>query len=473
MRSWHFFKWRLLARSDGFPDFGVYRRLMRQQQMDAEQLAGLRREKTQRLVRECLRNIPYYGELMRAAGIEAEEVRGPEDLGVLPILDKETVRRESARMLNRAAPPSSYFPHNSGGSTGMPLDFYRGWEYTKIAGAAANMRSFATMGWKPGDMLVRFWAPREDETPPRGLLGQARRRMRRWLEPPEILFSSYQTTPRDMEGWLQTLIAVRPRFFYGYASNLILFADFLTERGVRVDCVEGIASTGDALFPRDRQRLQSCFPRATIIDIYGSREVPGIASECRHGTMHVNADLVHVDYEPTSEEPGRQRLIVTALDNLIFPFIRYDIGDFGAPQRDRCACGLAFPAMEWGFGKVLDSFLTPEGTLVTGGVFEDLMHHVSGVHAYQFRQKTVTDIRLYVVPSAEFGEETRHHLRRVETQIPAMFSPRARLGVEIVDAIPPTPAGKHQIVVSELRRGAPAALVNQETGVARLAAVRG
>jgi phenylacetate-CoA ligase len=451
MRWWRFAKWRLLARHDGFPDFALYRQLLCQERMTRPQLDAVRLAKTRRLVEECLRNVPYFAELLRAARISPDTVRGPHDLEALPLLDKPIIRAQKMRLLNQAAAPSSYAPHTTGGSTGNPLDFYRGHEYTTLM-AAANMRSFRRIGWRPGDTLARFWAAHAPLEPPTGLGGRVRRGVRHWLEPPEILFNSYATSQHDMEGWVGRMRTLRPRFFCGYASNLTLFARFLAERGIHFDGVRGIVSTALALFPSDRQLLQEVFPQARIIDMYGSREIPGIATECERGTMHINDDLVHVEHLPVPGEPGRYRLIVTALDNTVFPFIRYDIGDLGAPLADPCPCGLPFSAIQWGFGKVLDSFVSPEGRVMTGGFFEDLMYGVTGVHAYQFRQTTATEIVLYVVPSETFGPATAQHFAGVEQQIHSSFSPRARLRVEAVPSIPPTPSGKHQFVVSEVRR---------------------
>jgi phenylacetate-CoA ligase len=332
----------------------------------------------------------------------------------------------------------------------MPLEFYRGYKYDKLANAAANMRAFTRMGWHPGDRLARVWAPHDHEARPSDLAGRIRRGLRRWLEG-DVTFSAYESSPQDMERWIPRMRAFRPQFLYGYAANLTLFARFLQRRGVRVDGVRGIASTALALFPNDRKVLKEVFSGATVIDLYGSREITGIASECDLGTMHINSDLVHVEHLPVPDEPGARRLVITALDNTIFPFIRYDIGDYGAPSLTCCRCGLPFPAMQWGTGKVLDSFVSPEGRIMAGGFFEDLMYGSHGIHAYQFRQRSETEIVLFVVPAETFDDSARAHFGRVEAQIHSQFSSLVRLRVELVESIPLTPAGKHRFVVSDVR----------------------
>ena len=424
--------------------------------MSREAIAAIRRRKTQKLVRECLQNVPYYGDLMRGAGIVPEAVSGPEDLAALPLLTKSIVRSEKLRMLNRAAGPSAYYPHTTGGSTGTPLDFFRGREYDLLAVAAANMRAWRRMGWRPGDRMVRFWLGHDDLPPARGATGAARRRLRAWLQPPEVTLQALDTSPDVIAEWVGVLRGLGPVHLYGYGTILPLVAQHLERHGQILDDVRGIASTAEALLPRARELLRRTCPRATIIDIYGSREVPGVAAECARGTMHVNSDLVHVEYLPDDRVPGRHRLVLTALDNTLFPFIRYDIGDQGSPLEAPCPCGLPFPMMRWGLGRVADSFTTPEGRTIYSGYFEELMYGIRGVHRYQFLQQTERDLVLSVVPGEGFDDSTRAHLARVQQELRRGFSPQARLEVRVVEEIPPTPAGKHLYMVSLVRRPVPA-----------------
>jgi phenylacetate-CoA ligase len=451
MGLWRYAKWAALARKDGYPDFSAYRALLAQERMSPAEIAALRQRKTRTLVRECLQHIPFYRDLMRAAGLTPDGVTGPESLGTLPLLDKPTIRARGAEMLNPAVPPSEYRAHTTSGSTGSPLDFYRAWDYDRLANAAANMRAFHRLGWRPGDSMAKFWSSHAEEPPGPGALGSVRRGLRRWLEPPEELFSAYETAPAEMAAWIPRLRAFRPRYLYGYATILTLFANYLDQHRERIEGVRGIASTAEALFPEARTLLSEVFPGARVIDIYGSREIPGVASECIEGTMHINTDLVHVEHLPVEGDPDRHRLVITALDNTLFPFIRYDTGDYGSPMTGACRCGLPFPGMKWGTGKILDSFISPDGRIMYGGWFEGLMYRVRGVHSYQFRQKTTRDIVLYVVAAEGFDDATRAHFVEVEREIKGAFHAEARLKVEIVDRIPLTPAGKHRYVVSEVR----------------------
>lgn len=451
MRVWHLAKWRALARWDGFPDFSVYRTLIAQERMSRGQIDHLRARKARHLAEECYHHVPYYRERMQQAGIEPKDIRSAEDLEKFPLLNKEIVRRQGMKLLNTTAAPQTYFHHTTGGSTGMPLDFCRGWEYNELACTAANMRAFRRMGWRPGDRLARLWSPHEALPAPMGRWARFRRALRHWLEPPELLLSAYEGSEAEFERWISRLRRFDPKFIYGYATNLVLFARFLSRRGISMDAVRGVASTAAALFPADRRLIATVFPRAVVIDIYGSREIPGIAAECALGMMHIQSDLVHVEFLPALDASRRHRLIITALDNTLFPYIRYDIGDSGSPLTVECPCGSPFPALEWGYGKIVDCFVAPDGRIIAGGFFEDLMFGIQGVHAYQFRQKTSEEIVLFIVPSdCASSTPLAEYTSRIGNHIHERFSPQIRFRAEIVGAIPPSPAGKHQFIVSEV-----------------------
>ena len=450
-RTWRAFKWSLLARHDGYPDFAVDRLLQRQEGFSEAQLAALRRDKTRALVRACLDHVPFYGDRMRAAGLVPERIEGPGDLERLPLLEKENVRREKARMLNRTARPEEYHAHATSGSTGASLEFFRGYEYETIAVAAANFRAWRRMGWRPGDPLGRFWGSHEETPAPAGGIGRLRRSVREWLAPTEPFFDPFDNSPAVLAGWAERIRAEGPDFFYGYGTVLTLLASHLRNRGQRLERVRGVASSAEALPPHARAVLRDAFPNAVIIDIYGSREVPGVSAECRLGTMHVNSDLVHVEFLKDPRAEGGSRLVLTSLDNRLFPFIRYDIGDEGGPAERPCACGLPFPAIRFGPGRVIDSFILPDGRILYGGSLEELMYEVPGVHRYQFLQTSPADILLQVVPDEVFDETSRAALERARIRAAEILGSGVRLEVRRVESIPLTRSGKHLYLVSLVR----------------------
>jgi phenylacetate-CoA ligase len=290
-----------------------------------------------------------------------------------------------------------------------------------------------------------------DSLPEVSGLGRLRRAARRWLTPPVEMFDPFDNSPAVLDGWVERIRASGPDYFYGYGSVVTLLAYHLRNRGQTLDRVRGVATTAEAMLPHARAVLQQACPRATIIDIYGSREVPGVSAECRLGVPHINSDLVHVEFLPDPRAQGGSRMVLTSLDNRIFPFIRYDIGDEGRPPEKPCACGLPFPAYRFGPGRIIDSFVTPDGRILYSGPFEDLMFEVPGVRRYQFLQRSAEEVTLLVVPDVRFDGASRAALERARIKGGELFGPGVRFEVRLVDGIPLTRSGKHLYMVSLVR----------------------
>jgi phenylacetate-CoA ligase len=58
----------------------------------------------------------------------------------------------------------------------------------------------------------------------------------------------------------------------------------------------GVYATAEVLTDAQRDLMQQAFG-CKVFNQYGCREVPNIAWECRHGNMHVFADLVVLESE--------------------------------------------------------------------------------------------------------------------------------------------------------------------------------
>jgi phenylacetate-CoA ligase len=105
-----------------------------------------------------------------------------------------------------------------------------------------------------------------------------------------------------------------------YTQYLYTIASELRQRGYRYN-VKSIMTTAEPLFPEHRVLFQEVFG-AEVFDQYGCGEIGGIAFECdHHEGLHVTEERVILETGETGE------LIITDLDNLALPLIRYSNAD--------------------------------------------------------------------------------------------------------------------------------------------------
>ena len=180
--------------------------------------------------------------------------------------------------------------------------------------------------------------------------------------------NAFKARESDLRQHLQTM-ASRPdiRHLMTYVDAAVSLAEFAEERGLECPNCPPSWAAPEPLTPEFRRILERGF-KAEVFDKYGSRECCDMACECRHHTgLHVfspNVYLEIVDDQGIAVPAGETgRILVTLLNNLSFPMIRYEIGDLGkwAPAR-LCPCGSPFPLIESLQGRQDDMLTTEDGT---------------------------------------------------------------------------------------------------------------
>jgi len=160
--------------------------------------------------------------------------------------------------------------------------------------------------------------------------------------------------------------------------------------------------------------------------------------------------VVEVLKDGAPARPGELgEVVVTDLNNLCMPFIRYRIGDLAVAIDPAlpCPCGRGLPRLGRIEGRVQSLVLGSGGRVVPGSLFLHLFKDYDYViRHFQVVQEQVGAIRLLVVKAARFDaglfDQVLEVLRR--------YLGDTRIEVEFVDAIPMVRTGKRQVVVSRL-----------------------
>ena len=254
----------------------------------------------------------------------------------------------------------------------------------------------------------------------------------------------------------------RPRYVLGYTSTLSSIADDLLRRNLLLSRpLSGVITIAETLTPHRRQLIERYFG-APIINRYGLREFKfWCAQNCSESPnmFHVNTELVVweiVRQDGTLASPGELgRVVLTNLHNYAMPFIRYDTGDLAVAGATSCACGRGFPLVEQLEGRSTECVHTQSGKMINPvslGQYLFVSHdYVEVVRQYQLIVETPNRMRLLVVPSAAFADETRE---RLQQHMIELLGKDITLAVEIVDEIPLEKSGKRPIIKHRVVTGA-------------------
>jgi phenylacetate-CoA ligase len=424
----------------GEPVFGLLRRYEQSQWWSAERVAQAQEQALDALLRFAAAHTPWYREVARRAGVAPERVRA-RDLARFPELRKIDLV-ESRQALQAPCWPGTTSWKTTGGSTGVAVRLRKNRRAT-AAEQAASWRSYAWYGIAPGDRQARFWG-----TPLR-----ARARLRYgaidWVLNRER-FSAFAFRGEDLRRYFERLRARPPHWAYGYVSMLSQFAAFCLDEGLPLSAlgVRAVVATSEVLGAVDRERIGRAFG-APVFNEYGCGEVGAIAYECSEGRLHVMAENLFVEAvpDPTPDEPGACRLLVTDLHNRATPLIRYAVGDRVVPAGP-CACGRGLPAFERVFGRAYDFVQTSDGARFHGEFFlyalEAARDRGLGIRQAQFVQVAPEQLELRVVPGAGYQSGAA---RWVAEQIGSRSQGRLRVEVCELDEIPRERSGKIRLVV--------------------------
>lgn len=412
-------------------------------------------ERIRALLAHAERTVPYYRETFRELGIRSEDVRTHEDFAQLPVLTKDILRERKDELVSEAVDRSTLLAHHSGGSTGVPVTFYRDRSYLD-ASDAGMYRNLEQCGWRPGDMVAFVWGFNDKLDAMSRLEFAVRQQMRRAWQ-----FDPFKSGPSEMDGWVHTWRSIRPSVVHGYASTIARFAEHLLATGQRVAPLKGAFTTAEKLYPAQRAAIERAFG-CHVYDQYGSSEVQNIAAECPDGCIHVNADYCLLEVDPNAPVAGEARpFLVTSLKQWAMPFIRYRNEDCGSLVDGDCACGRGFPLMRLDIARLSDNFVLPDGRVVHGEYFTHLMYGSEGIASFQFHQTAIDRIVLRVVPGPGSAEGRDLAVRRSVEQIRALSALPMNVEVQEVDTIALSSAGKHRFTRSDV--GVPAAAATVST----------
>ena len=239
---------------------------------------------------------------------------------------------------------------------------------------------------------------------------------------------------QPMADLVAELNALAPTVLATYPSLAVLLADEQAAARLHIEPQE-VWTGGETLSPAMRRHVRETFG-SCVADSYGASEFLSLASECRHGSLHLNSDwaiLESVDHRGRAVpdgEPGTTTLL-TNLANHVQPLIRYDLGDRSRLHARACACGSPLPWLEVQ-GRTDDTLelMAPNGQtvrvlpLALSTVLED----EAGLFDFQLVQQGPCELLLR---SGLYGREAELALRRSRTVLSRFLAQQGAAAIRI------------------------------------------
>jgi len=426
------------------PTFGYLAELENSQWLARAELEKLQEMKLTDLLQSACTHTPWHRERILAAGIDPDGQVTLEDLRTLPVMDKQDAFTHGDEMVWHTVPGGA-FKYNTGGSSGQPLIFHYG-RRRQASDAAGRMRARRWWGVEPGDPEVYLWgAPVElDKT------DRVKTLRDRLLN--QLVLNAFEMSPASMDTYAQAIQSYQPCCIYGYASSLALFAAHVIERSVsfRLPRLKVVCTTGEPLLEYQRQLIGKAF-QVPVANEFGSRDIGFTAHETPAGQMLLMSESIILEVLDAQDQPVAPgetgEAVMTALESLAQPFIRYRTGDVVRVSDDSCQAGRGLHVIGEVLGRMTDFIVRSDGTIMHALAVIYVLRAVQGVAEFRIVQHTVHDIEVLVVPNAGWQETSRGSIER---GLQGRLGEDVRIDLRLVEGIPPEASGKHRYVVSEV-----------------------
>ena len=434
----------------GRPTVPLLRYLEQTQHWSHAALVDLQLGFLRRLLRHAYRHTAYYRRMFDERGLRPEAIDSLDALNRVPILDRATVVHTlDAR--TAGVPPRVAVTKQTSGTTGEPVIVRYNAE-SRHWRDATRWRGYGWGGYRIGMRAFHYWG---HGMPPKTRVGRAKL----WLDHALKRDCYVDCTPRGdaaLHAVVDRLRDVRPQVMIAYAAGASALARYVIEKGLRDWDDIPVLVGAERLWPAEREQIARAFGPA--FETYGCREVMLIASECdAHEGMHASMEKLIVEVlvrEPDgmvrAARPGETgEIAITDLHNLACPMIRYITGDLAvAREPQRCACGRELARIGPIEGRVTETLRDGNGDAVNGLVFNILFGSLTDdVRKFQIVQRTDGSVVMKVVP--KHGDALPAVASGMINAFAEKYLPRAPFGIEYVDDIPLTAAGKRKVVVVE------------------------
>ncbi|MBE0650514.1 MAG: phenylacetate--CoA ligase family protein [Bacteroidales bacterium] len=219
----------------------------------------------------------------------------------------------------------------------------------------------------------------------------------------------------EFDKMLRYIMEFKPTVLLSLPTVFVILADMILQQNLKVDFVKLIGYAGEHMSEMIRNHLKKAFPGVRIESLaYTSADCGLIGyqcDECASSEYHLPTDFQFVEIYNFEEnrvcEPGETgEVLITNLERLSQPIIRYRIGDVAQWTDKKCACGDKNPVFIIE-GRAGDDFKIG-GAYISMVVVEKSFSEFVSTHGisanYQFELEDISDAKLNIVLKIESSD---------------------------------------------------------------------
>ncbi|MDH7506376.1 MAG: hypothetical protein QHH15_01110 [Candidatus Thermoplasmatota archaeon] len=405
------------------------------------------------LLKYVYNNNEFYKEYFESANINPDCIKSPLDMFKLPVTEKKDYIQNFNKIITRNTTDKDYVVATTSGSTGEPFLHYVDIKNEDVNTTMAFILNKESMGINPfekNNELIILFRPYKEildfKTRPKKKLKD---RIIYLFFPESFGIRGYTITEENTPYLIDLIKDNKIVGIYGIASSILNLAQFIDNKDILK--LKYVITMGEELLDYQRQYISKIFNCPVFMD-YGSSECMRMGFECKNQNgFHLDIYNYYFEFledKHTFQSDRRYNLIVTNLNNYVFPFIRYKTSDAIIPSDKICICGNNFPMVKKIIGKSIIGFTAPNGRRLSSvdfaAFFEHYHKHTQAVRQFQVIQKNEKNLLIKIIPTKFYNEKIKID---IENKISELVEGSMKIEVVSVQRIEPEKSGKTKVLV--------------------------
>ncbi|PHR13732.1 MAG: AMP-binding protein [Aequorivita sp.] len=335
----------------------------------------------------------------------------------LPVLKKADYQIPLKERLSKDFSEKNCYINKTSGSSGNPIRFAKD-KYSHAMTWAYHMERF---GWYSIDfnssLQARYYGIPLDTVENKTV------RLKDFLAD-RHRFSINDLSEKALDEMLKVYKRKPFEYINGYTSSIVLFAKYLKEKKIILKNVcptlKVCIVTSEMLFEDDRILLEEQLG-IPVVNEYGCSEAGVIAFTNPKGQWEVDSKTLFVEILDETDKPlpwGEEgRIVITSLHNKAHPFIRYEIGDYGALS---VKSTFKKPILKTLVGRTNDFAILPSGKKAAGMTFyvitKKIMEESGNIQEFKVVQSKIDTFEINYVSKEELTEEKKRSIAQTISQ---------------------------------------------------------
>jgi phenylacetate-CoA ligase len=283
----------------------------------------------------------YYSKIFKENNIQLRDIKIIKDIARLPMLNKLNLRSMNPENIVTGNLRFA-IKRRTAGTSGKPITVYMNKE-TLAWQLSTRYHFYKWHGIEVGDREARFWG-----RPVEGNLYK--------IEDYLLNRKRFNFLMRNKDETLREyheLINFKPDYIYGYSSLILNAAIFIDNNKLQKLNLKAIICTAESITTYQKQYIENIF-HCPVVEEYGCSEIDIIAFECPNRRMHI------ATFRTILEITNNNEVVITDLNNVLMPIIRYNLEDCVEISDNKCSCGRDLLIINKVVGRTLDQLVRLE-----------------------------------------------------------------------------------------------------------------